>query len=233
MPIVVLGSKPGAKLPAVAAPYVLTANNAVELGAHYREQYGSKVIAFVPGEELLRHEHIRRSFEKAQPDEVVILGGGKERLESLIREEMRITAPIRFLSFKECRGLARKALGARYFIVALRRLFARGASHFINDFIPDLFNRRDMRWLTDSTGFVAIFYALDRWQSADIIAAGIGLSAGGHFSGEGTYSEKTARADRLVISRWDRSRRNRLYTTDEALHNIANVPLWKGPPLEN
>ncbi|OGG51602.1 hypothetical protein A2704_04545 [Candidatus Kaiserbacteria bacterium RIFCSPHIGHO2_01_FULL_54_36b] len=226
--IVVLGSKPDARLPAVAAPAVFAANNAVELAVHYREKYGSRIVALTAGDELAKHEHIQRSYAKAMPDEIVLLGGDEADLTTFVRETLGFQGTLTYLSFyKRNRGLIGELGRGKYALIA-DILRERGVIHALLHGIPDLLLRSDTAWLYRSTGINAILYAKRIYPYADVVTAGIGLKAGGHFTGGGEFKEKTAKADRTFMRHWPRSARPWLSTTDEALAEMADVPGWSG-----
>ena len=129
-PIVVLGSKPSAALPMVAAPYVCTANNAVELGVLYRQKYGAKIIALVPAEELRNRSHIQDSFIKSQPDEIVVLSG-VEADRAFVQNLGLRDSLITIYSFRERNQLMMRALGFRVALVILERLWFRGIRYAV------------------------------------------------------------------------------------------------------
>lgn len=227
--LVVLGSKPNAPLPVVKTPFVFTANNAVELGALYRERYGSWVIGLVPTAELKRHEHIRQSFAKAQPDEVWLIGDDGTDLPGFVRNEVGLTnTQLTIIPFSIRNKLFFRTLGLRAWLTVVETLLGRGVRFFVAEVIPDLLRKRNMEWIGHSTGLSAVFYALERDSHARVVTAGIGLQGGQHFSGIGTFSSKTAKADQLTIKHWPPAKRPRLYTTDDMMHTLGHVPKWEG-----
>jgi len=228
--IVVLGSKSNAPLPDVAAPYVVTANNAVERGTLYRERHGSRLIAMVPSEEFRNREHLRASFIKSRPDEIVILSGTEDD-RAYIHSLGLSDAEISIIGRKERNGLMAKALGWRVCRVMAERLWHRGAKHFFLTAVPDLFGKGERSWQTGSTGLDAIFYSLQRFPDADIVAAGIGLEEGGHFTGVGEFTSKTARADRTTMKHWQPRRRWNVSSTDDTMIDRGGMPRWKGKIL--
>jgi hypothetical protein len=226
--IVVLGSKPQAPLPAVAAPRVLTANNAVELGALYRQKYGSRVIAFVPIIELRKHEHIRQSFIKARPDEVILIGGEEADVAYVKNEVGLHEAKVSLMSWCERNRTMARALGWRRFLVHFEALRARGLRYVLTHTLLDLLGKRDMEWLAQSTGFNTIFYALKHFPGAEVISAGMGLQGGGHFSGQGEFMSKTAKADQITIKHWPPHMRPNVFTTDDVMAELAPMQKWQG-----
>src|SRR3989344_3161474 len=230
-PIAGLDSKPNAQLPAVAVPFVLTANNAVELGVLYRQKYGSKIIALVPAEELRNRAHIQESFVKSRPDEIVILSG-KENDNDFVRSLGLTDATVTILGFRERNRLMIRALGLRVLLVMIERLWFRGIKYIVFNAIPDVFGKREMQWLSGSVGLDAIFYAMQKFPRASaIVTAGVGLQAGGHFGGVGEFTSKTAKADRTTMKYWAYSRRRNVFTTDDLMHEIGKVLKWRGEAM--
>jgi len=226
--VVVLGSKPQAPLPAVAAPVVLTANNAVELGVPYREKYGSRIIAFVPAFELRRQEHIQQSFIKAKPDKIFLVGDDGTDPITFVKEALGLReADVSILSLQERNHLLQHALGGQFWPLTWQSIWVRGIGYVVHALL-DLLGKREMEWLAQSTGLNAVFYAMKHFPDANIITAGIGLQPGEHFSGIGTFTNKTAKADQLTMKYWPPEKRPQVYTTDDAMHELGKVPKWEG-----
>lgn len=232
--IVVLGSKPNAALPDVAVSVVLSANNAVELAALYREKYQSRVIAFVPSVELKKHEHIQQSFIKSRPGEIILIGDDGNDPIAFVRDTLGLKdAKVSIITFQERNQLLHRTLGWRFWLVMWKSLWARGIGYVFRHALPDIFGKREMEWLAQSTGLNAIFYGMEKFPQAQIIVAGIGPGAGpegggGHFNKVGEFMSKTAKADRLTINCWPFSKRPQVFTTDDAMHELGNMPKWQG-----
>jgi hypothetical protein len=233
--IVALGSKPDAPLPSANAPFVLAANNAVEIAVLYREKYNSHIIGLVPFIELKRHEHIKHSLIKSRPDEIVVLGGEKDEINIFVKENLGLVdAKIEILSFQACNRLMASALGWRIYLVIMHHIYTRGVKHFLRYVVPDLAlvlfgKERDMKWMSCSTGLYSIFYALERFSNAqEIILAGMRPTAGKHISGVGDFTSKTAEADRITLKYWLCKRRIPLWTTDEIMSEVGKMKKWKG-----
>lgn len=227
--IVVLGSKPNAALPDVAAEVVLTANNAVELGAVYRQKYGSKVIAFVPTVELKKHKHIQDSFIKARPDRIILIGE-QEGAASFVAEELGLSSTeVSVMSLAERNRTMARALGWRRFLVHFEALRARGLVFVVRNAVPDLLGERNLEWLAQSTGINSLFYAMEKFPSTkEIISAGMGLQGGDHFSGQGEFMSKTAKADQITLRYWPSHKRPQVWTTDDVMAQLGPMQKWQG-----
>ena len=223
--IVILGSKPGAGLPAVAAPVVITANAAAEIALEYRKRYDSRIISLVNSGILKRVSSVQQALARAEPDEIVVLGeklpdprGFAETALGLRRTK------IECLSFYDRYRLMAMRVGALAPILGLR-LDRKSLKHLIKD-LPAA---RTMRWSFASAGLSAVSYAMQRFPDADrYVVAGIGLQGGAHFTGIGSMTAGRGAVDRRVMRKWKRRDRPNLYTTDEAMSRLGDVPLWQG-----
>ena len=229
-PVVVIGAKPNAVFPALAAPVVITANAAVELGVHYRERFGSRLVAVASSGDLLKRPDMQEALRKSRPEDLVLLGDHIGAPEQFVKHTLELgDTVVTVISFCELQRLIKEALGWRVLFLMVRCLWARGVKSFIKHDVPDLLTHRTYTWMSRSTGLNAILYALKRFPHAkEIVVAGVGLQAGGHSTGTLTFAEKTARVDRTTFSLWPRARRPRVYTTDEVMSKVGKVSLWEG-----
>ncbi len=228
-PVVVLGSKPGTELPEIRASFVITANSAVELGLLYRERYGSKIIAMMNGRALGDTTYLQDSLKKSRPDKIILSGGDKDTLTSLIEHDLACSGvPVEMLSPRDSYQLMKDTLGWRIVLVVLEHLRLRGVIYVARYVLRDLLGKRYMQWMSRSTGMNAIFYALKQFPQTEVIAAGIGLKSGEHFTKKGNFTEKTAAGDRITMRHWLPDKRPRLFTTEPTLVRIGNVPKWNG-----
>jgi len=228
--IIVIGSKPCAAFPMVKASVVLTANSAVERGLAYRKKYNSRIIAFVHGVGV-QAGALRQSLVKSRPDEIVVMPAvlDSDNLVSIIKNDLGLTETIvSVISIRERNRLMADILGWRKILVMAHVSKSRGIKH-IRYALPDLLGPRKMMWLVHSTGLSAILYGMRRFPNArEIIATGIGLEGGVNFDGVGEFKEKIAKADRMTIKHWPHKKRLSLFTTDDSMSRIGNVPKWKG-----
>ena len=234
--IVIIGSKPNAALPMVRASVVLTANSAVEIGLEYRKKYNSRIIAFVTGSALNvprreTYDVVGQALTQSRPDEVIIIGKSKDTDDpvSFVKNDLGLTeATVSFLGHHERIRLMSDALGWRKILVMAHISKSRGITN-LRCAIPDLLGPRNMPWLFCSTGLSAIFYGMRRFSNArEIIATGIGLEGGTHFNGVGEFTGKSAKGERITVKYWPHKRRLSLFTTDDSMSRIGNIPKWQG-----
>lgn len=228
--IVVLGSKPKADLPFINARVVIAANGAVELGLKYRKKFGSYLIGLVPLQELYNHKHICDSFMKAQPDEIVVMGGNEKEAESFIHDTLNLRkSKIITLSFNKVNWEMVKLFGWSRFMLAFDFMYKKGLRNFIRNVIPDLIFKREFIWMHRSTGLGSILYSLQRFPEVNqIVVGGIGLIAGGHFNEIGEFTSKTARADQITIKHWPEKLKKNISITDKIASEISGFKNWSG-----
>ncbi len=186
----------------------------------------------VPGRDLFEQAHIRESIRKSSPDELLLLGTIHIEDDPLgyIEKELDISADkVTIINLHDRNWGLAKAFGWRRYVILIRSSLMRGIRHPFLTALPDMFGARNFNWMSRSTGLNAILYSMERFKDTeDIITAGIGLQAGGHFNNVGVYKTKTARMDQLTMKYWIPDKRSRVYTTDNAMSEIGNVPMWTG-----
>ena len=224
--VVILGSKPNAALPDVAASVVLGANASIEIGLNYREHYNSYLISFVGSGELKNKIYVQKAIEKSEPDEVIVHGEKmKDPRDFIIKELGLSNAHVHVMSFNERYKLMAERVGFFAPLVGMKTMDINS----IKKALKDYFGPRSMKWSYCSTGMYSIIYAMKRFSEADkYISAGIGLQGGGHYYGTGEMRTGRAKVDRRVMKCWKSNQRSNLYTTDEAMSQLGDVPLWTG-----
>ncbi|OGG50203.1 hypothetical protein A2704_02585 [Candidatus Kaiserbacteria bacterium RIFCSPHIGHO2_01_FULL_54_36b] len=233
--IVVVGSKPDALMPDIPATHVLSANAAIDRAIEYRARFGSKVIALVNSTEVYI-EHLRTALTRGRPDEIVFLGEAVEDPLGFVRGTLGLPdTKVSVVSFRARHYLFRRTLGWRATLAMLDYARFLPLRYVATNVLPDLVWKRTHTWMSRSSGLNAIFYALERFPNTSVVAAGIGLSAGGHFyESEGPiFTEKTARVDRYTVARWTPAKHARLETTDPTFAEVGRVAMWKGKTFSN
>lgn len=231
-PVIILGSKPECHLPDVEPEIVFAANGAVEIGLFYRKKYGSKLISMVPGKDLFEQEHIRHSIKQSQPDHIILLGTTHIESNTLgyVNKELQLdSSKVSIMSMYERNWVLVKSLGWRRYVYAMKNSLVRGLRHPLTVALPDVLTNRVFDWTGRSTGINASLYALREYPEHQVVMAGIGLVAGGHFNNEGVFKKKTAQADQIMMQYWVPKLRKQLFTTDDVMHEMGKVPKWEGP----
>lgn len=228
--VVVMGSKPNPAFPSTAADVVITAKSSVEQGLVYRRKYGSKIVALVPWPEIETHDYVRNALIKSCPEEVVVLGDDQEEAISFVKNTLGLQkTKVLTLTYNERNFGLLEQLGIRKFFLMLNMLWIRGIKFVLNEAVYDILNKREMHWLSRSTGINGILYAMKRFPNAEkIIIVGVGLIGGGHFDGVGEFTDKSAKSDQIFMKYWPKEKKIRVSTTDENLHEIGGIPEWKG-----
>lgn len=229
-PVIVIGSKPNAGFPSVRPQAVITAKSAVKQGLLYRKRFGSKIIALIPWPELETHDYVREALVESRPEEVIVLGDNNGESVDFVHNVLKLTSTkVSTYSYHERNYTLICGLGIKKMSLIINMLRIRGVKFVIRKAIEDLFVGADMKWLSRSTGINGILYARKRFINAEsIIVAGVGLIGGGHFDGVGEFTDKSAKSDRIFMKYWPKSARHNVYTTDETLSRVGNIPLWNG-----
>jgi len=224
--VVILGSKPDAALPDVGASVVLGTNASIEIGLSYREHYNSYLISFVGSGELKNKSYVQQAIKRSEPDEIMVHGEKMDDPRDFIIKELGLSnTNVYVMSFNERYKLMAERVGLFAPLVGMKSWDIKS----IKKALKDYFGPRSMRWSFCSSGMYAIIYAMKRFPEADkFISAGIGLQGGGHYYGIGEMRTGRAKVDRRVMKQWKRNQRSNLYTTDEAMSQLGDVPLWRG-----
>ena len=232
--VVVVGSKPDSDFPLIAPDVVVTAKSSVEQGLVYREKSGSKIIALVPWPELQERGYMKPALVNSQPEELVILGDNEKESILFIENILKLeNTKVELQTHNQRNFGLLKNLGRAKYTLMLHMLWIRGFRFFIKTAVYDFFGKRDMQWLSRSTGINGIMYARARFPNATIIVVGIGLVGGGHFDGKGVFTKKSAKSDQIFMKHWPQSKRSNIYTTDDNLSSLGGVDKWKGEIFSN
>ncbi len=226
--VVILGSKPGATLPKIDAQVVIGANSAIELGVAYRENFGSRLVSMVPCNHFGDKIYIQDSVRKSCPEEVIVLGECLTGVEELVAQTLNLKdTEITIFSARYINWTLLGQIGMGRYFVLLTKMIRRNPKYFLLDFWKDLLGLGRMDLLARSTGVNAILYALSKYKNLEhIVIAGVGLEAGGHFNGLGSFTEKTALSDRIVFKFWSSEKRSILKSTDTQLCEIGGISKW-------
>ena len=74
--ILVIGSKPGSKLPRIPVDKIYTANGAAERAKRYRKNYlKNELTCIVVAREFNKNEHVRGRIIRAKPKRIIIRSG--------------------------------------------------------------------------------------------------------------------------------------------------------------
>ncbi len=234
-PIVVIGSRPGLRLPDVDATEVIAANAAVPLTQHYRSHFGSSLTAVIASTGLRDDAWLKSALRAVAPDEIVVPGSKVANASAILTDELGLEgATIRIFDRDWGFKLLRERIGRRAYWAASRRYrFYTPEVKRLVRYVYRILARKQMRSEMASTGVTAILLALTRSDPDGIVVVtGIGLTKGGHFNGLGTFGKGRARVDRAVMAGLPQRDRARLRTTDPEFARRAHVKMFDGPTLD-
>tara|TARA_X000000950_G_scaffold24818_1_gene26631 strand:- start:11076 stop:11777 length:702 start_codon:yes stop_codon:yes gene_type:complete len=217
--VLVLGSKPGSKLPNLKVKKIYTANGAAEKGSAYIKKYAdTKVISIVGGREFEKNLDVQNRVLNSNIDEIVSRSGFvpfknynflKKPTTKYLTLNEQIKFQSNFFKFGKLNILLAEFFYENTFLMQLK--------HLINFVRKGMINGV-------STGFFAILYALKENDQSKVIISGIGMQGGGHFYSKNTtrYS-KRANVDKKLIFCLKKIYKDRLYTIDKELEKNANI----------
>tara|TARA_B100000780_G_scaffold146315_1_gene102178 strand:- start:440 stop:1138 length:699 start_codon:yes stop_codon:yes gene_type:complete len=224
--ILVLGSKPGSRLPDENVVKIYSANGAAERAVQYRKKYlENSLICIAGAREFVRNEHVSRRIKEAKPEKFIIRSGIIDLPLELKNHTKLIT-----LSNEEQWNFQSKFFTNKKISLFLSEIFHQ--LKVVDKIVHILkFIKYRNIWGV-STGFFAILLALEENPESKIIISGIGMKGGKQFykserSNHFVYDSR-ARVDRFLINRLLKKYKDRLCTLDPDFAEIANINQWTG-----
>ena len=224
--ILVIGSKPGSKLPKISVDKIYTANGAAERATHYRRNYlKNELTCIVVAREFNKNEYVRGRIIRAKPKRIIIRSG-TIHLPIELKEQTNLT----YLS-----NYAQWVYQSKFFKYKKISLLLSEIFHqkkFVDKFLHIVKLIKNNYIQGVSSGFYAILVSLEENPKSNIIISGIGMNGGKQFykskrSNFFTYDSR-ARVDRFLIKRLLKKFKKRLYTLDSDLAEIASIKQWEG-----
>lgn len=218
--ILVLGSKPGSRLPNINVSKIYTANGAAERVNFYSKKFGSKFLVAVSGTmEFFKNEEVRKRILSSSPNLIYFRSGNVNQNE--------IDFDIDFISksrndqcYFQSKFLKYGILSVFLSELTMERKFIFKIKH-----LSKIFSQKGM--LGASTGLFSIMLAKYENPNCKIITSGIGIQTiGDTFYGtKGTV--KRSSVDRKIFSHLNSDFKKNLITTDIEMANYCNIPLYK------
>jgi hypothetical protein len=224
--VLVLGSKPDSNLPDEKVNKIYTANGAAERASYFRKRYSQNTLTCIVGaREFARNEHVSRRITEARPENFVIRSGIID-----LPLKLKNYTKLIFLSNEEQWNFQSKFFKNKKITLFLSETFHQLG--FVNKISHILRFIKNKNIWGVSTGFYAILLALEENPNSKIIISGIGMKGGKQFykserSNHFVYDSR-ARVDRFLVKRLLKKYKDRLYTLDADLAEIAGISLWNG-----
>ncbi len=227
--VLVLGSKPDSNLPDIEVSKIYTANGAAERADYYRKKYPTNKLTCICGAaEFSKNEHVSKRIINSRPERLLIRSGSiffPKELENYTKLDC-------FTNLNQWK------FQSNFFKYKSFSLFFAEFFHqtnYLKKIIHVLKSLKDRGLWGVSTGFYAILLALDENPESKIIISGIGMTGGKQFykSERSKYFiyDSRARVDRFLINKLNIDYKNRLFSLDEELVNVANINKWTGKLL--
>ena len=221
--ILVLGSKPGSKLPNIDVSKVYSANGAAERALNYFDKFGKKELTCVCGAmEFFKNQEVRSRIIKAKPN-LIYFRSGKVNEENL---DQYITNT-KFVSFSRNKQILFQSQFLRYKIFSILRAEWNHERDFKSKFKHLLKIFRQGGMLGAATGLYSIILAKFENPDKKILVSGIGIkSIGDSFYGT-IGTTKRAHVDKKIFFDLDVSIKDNLSTTDQEMSEFCSIPLIK------
>ena len=221
--ILILGSKPGSKLPNIKVEEIYTANGAAEKAQKYLDKFpDTPLTAVVGGREFEMNEEVQKRVIKSNPDILLSRAGNI----NFKRYNFAKKTNYKFFSFNEAFLFQSQFFKFHIFDIFTKEFYYE--EKFFDKICYVLKLLKNRKIIGVSTGFFSILYALKLYPECNIIISGIGMNPGGHF-----YNEKDSRynnrskVDKVLLKNLKKKFRERLYTIDHELNINTEIQLSK------
>ena len=213
-PVLVLGSKPGSKIPTnIDFKDVYTANGAAEIGMNYKKLFShSRLNCIVTMREFLKVDDVQKRILNSRPNRVIFRTTERD-VSDLFQKDCKIE----HMSWPEQFRLQTKCINFSPYSIFLGEI---QKNEKIKDkFIYILNCIRKNKFLGVSTGFFAIMFAHQENPNSDIVVSGIGMTGGMKFyeskrDKKFNYTSR-ARVDRFIAKFLNKKIKSKIYSVDD------------------
>tara|TARA_B100001093_G_scaffold365019_1_gene349787 strand:- start:839 stop:1528 length:690 start_codon:yes stop_codon:yes gene_type:complete len=221
--VLVLGSKPGSKLPNINVSKVYSANGAAERALNYFKKFGNKKLTCLCGTmEFFKNFEVRSRIIEANPN-LIYFRSGKVKKNFL----NKYVNDIEYISFSRNRQVLFQSQFLRYKFFSIIKAEWFHETNFISKFKHFLKILSQGGMLGVSTGLFSIMLAKFENPDKKILVSGIGIkSIGDSFYGT-IGTTKRANVDKKIFFDLDKSIINSLSTTDQEMSDYCSIPLIK------
>lgn len=218
--ILVLGSKPDAKLPKLDFKKIYAANGAASRFFLYKKKYKkTKFICVTSKKNFEKNPDVRERIIKSKPDRLYVRFGKIDFPKKLKNCKFDFIDSVNQLHFQK------KFFKFNYLSLILGEFFYKESLYRKFKRFLKLFNEDNFQGI--STGFYAILLAIEENPKSKIIVSGIGLSGGGHFyksqrSKKYNYDARSA-VDRYLIKFLFKKFKKKILSVDNDFIEFSNV----------
>lgn len=227
--VLVLGSKPNSKLPAVNIEHVYAANAAIKLADKYYEYGISKndITSVTTGKQLLK-KNVQDGVLNIKPGN---LTSRRWEIPEIIVENLEETL-ITQMSDKDQKDFQKKYIGYGLYTSEFKAIYtmlkidkAKAIKRIRNIIKHDISAGL-------STGLFAILLAANDFPKHTILISGIGLKEGSHFYDKNlTFPLWRAVLDKEMVKYFSTDLKKRLISTDMNFAKILDVDLYRGETI--
>ena len=218
--ILVLGSKPGSKLPKLNFKKIYAANGAISRSSVYKKYYKKiELISVSSKKNFEKNPDVRKRIINLKPDRVYVRFG-KVSIPKKLKNCKK-----NFVNYQDQWNFQKKFFELNSFSLFIAEFFYKEDLFRKIIRILKLCLNREFQGI--SVGFYAILLALKENPNSKIIISGIGLSGGGHF-----YKSKRPKnlnydsrsgVDRYLIKFLKKKYKRNIISVDEDFIKYSNV----------
>jgi len=218
--VLILGSKPPAKIPKLDFIEVFSSNGSAELAKIYINKHKSVDHTCVIGaRSFTKLNHIKNRVISAAPSTLVIRDYEKiySYIPELFNNNLKV---INYTTFEQIlfqktffnSGILNLFLAeVNYEDKFLKKLKHMLSGFFINGFMGA------------STGFFALLYASQKYPNSNLVLSGLGFKGGGHYYNDGKMTDSRGRVDSYLLKYLNNQIKNRIYIFDKKMSEELNI----------
>ena len=224
--ILVIGSKPGSKLPLSRFTKIYTANGASEKSIIYKKKNRKiELICLSSKSNFEKNQDVRKRIIKSQPNRLIIRFGSVKIPKSLNKNCKK-----QFISNTAQWNFQKKFFRFKTLSMLIAEMFYKENLFKKVKRIISSINERKFQGI--STGFYAILLALVENPESKIIVSGIGFSGGSHFynstrSPKFNYDARSS-VDRFLVKFLLKKYKKKLFSVDNDFVKFSQAKKWKG-----
>ena len=229
--ILILGSKPGSKLPDIELDKIYSANAAAERAIYYKKKNPKINLTCITGAKgFLQDIDIQKRIVGSNPERIVSRLGDIS-LSGNIKEKCDLVC----LSQNEQLKFQKSFFKPSFLTITFAEL------NYKKKFFSKIFHilkcLKNNRLQGISTGFFSILLAVKENPNSKIIVTGTGMSGGKHLykssRDENLNYDSRSAVDRYLVKRLDIKLRNEIFSLDDDFIKIFNCKKWSGLIVEN
>ena len=218
--VLILGSKPPAKIPKIEFKEIFSSNGSAELAKIYNLKIKpTEHTCIIGAKSFTKLDHIKTRVIDAEPNNIVIRDYEKvyENISDLFKKNLKI---IRYTKTQQI------FFQRKFFKKGVINLFFAETNYeekILNKFKHIFSGLFVNGFMGVSTGFFAILYAAHKHPDSNLILSGLGFEGGEHYYNEGKMTNNRGKVDSYLFNYLNDQIKNRIYIFDKKISQKLNV----------